>query len=45
MLNYFLYPSVAETKGPKTNAWSIKEKSIPDWEKAEIEIEQQKEKA
>ncbi|TDG51344.1 hypothetical protein AWZ03_002139 [Drosophila navojoa] len=35
----------SETKGPKTNAWNIKEKSIPDWEKAEIEIEQRKGKA
>ncbi|EDV94521.1 GH21648 [Drosophila grimshawi] len=31
----------SEIKGPKTDAWHIKEKSIPDWEKAEIEIEQQ----
>ncbi|KAH8280043.1 hypothetical protein KR018_001841 [Drosophila ironensis] len=29
----------ADTKGPKTNSWHIKEKTIPDWEKAEIEIE------
>ncbi|KAH8311280.1 hypothetical protein KR044_005340 [Drosophila immigrans] len=32
----------SETKGPKTDAWQIKQKSIPDWEKAEIEIEESK---
>ncbi|EDX14670.1 GD18069 [Drosophila simulans] len=32
----------SEIKGPKTDSWSIKEKTIPDWEKAEIEIEKQK---
>ncbi|XP_017041769.1 probable enoyl-CoA hydratase [Drosophila ficusphila] len=34
----------SETKGPKTDSWHIKEKTIPDWEKAEIEIEIQKQK-
>lgn len=34
----------SEIKGPKTDSWSIKEKTIPDWEKAEIEIEKQKQK-
>ncbi|KAH8291882.1 hypothetical protein KR054_001942 [Drosophila jambulina] len=31
----------SEVKGPKTDSWHIKEKTIPDWEKAEIEIEKQ----
>ncbi|XP_030563982.1 uncharacterized protein LOC115764853 [Drosophila novamexicana] len=31
----------SEAKGPKTDAWHIKQKSLPDWERAEIEIEQQ----
>ncbi|KAL7727517.1 hypothetical protein ACLKA6_002136 [Drosophila palustris] len=30
---------ISDIKGPKTDAWQIKQKSIPDWEKAEIEIE------
>ncbi|XP_016980633.1 probable enoyl-CoA hydratase [Drosophila rhopaloa] len=34
----------SEVKGPKTDSWHIKEKSIPDWEKAEIEIEKQNKK-
>ncbi|EDV43881.2 uncharacterized protein Dana_GF18700 [Drosophila ananassae] len=29
----------SEVKGPKTDSWHIKEKTIPDWEKEEIEIE------
>ncbi|XP_017035129.1 probable enoyl-CoA hydratase [Drosophila kikkawai] len=33
---------MSEVKGPKTDSWHIKEKTIPDWEKAEIEIEKQK---
>ncbi|XP_017143912.1 probable enoyl-CoA hydratase [Drosophila miranda] len=31
----------SEEKGPKTDSWHIKEKTIPDWEKAEIELEKQ----
>ncbi|EDW59104.2 probable enoyl-CoA hydratase [Drosophila virilis] len=31
----------SEVKGPKTDAWHIKQNSLPDWERAEIEIEQQ----
>ncbi|KAH8243516.1 hypothetical protein KR032_008170 [Drosophila birchii] len=31
----------SEVKGPKTDSWHIKEKTIPDWEKAEIDIEKQ----
>ncbi|XP_039490831.1 probable enoyl-CoA hydratase isoform X1 [Drosophila santomea] len=34
----------SEIKGAKTDSWSIKEKTIPDWEKAEIEIEKQNQK-
>ncbi|KAH8419043.1 hypothetical protein KR222_001823, partial [Zaprionus bogoriensis] len=34
----------SENKGPKTDAWHIKEKSLPDWEKAEIALEQQHKK-
>ncbi|XP_068156350.1 probable enoyl-CoA hydratase [Drosophila tropicalis] len=34
----------SEVKGPKTDSWHIKEKSIPDWEKAEIAIEEQRKK-
>ncbi|XP_052835458.1 probable enoyl-CoA hydratase [Drosophila gunungcola] len=34
----------SEIKGAKTDSWHIKEKSIPDWEKAEIEIERQNQK-
>ncbi|KAH8359942.1 hypothetical protein KR093_009694 [Drosophila rubida] len=30
----------SEVKGPKTDAWQVKQKSIPDWEKVEIEIEE-----
>ncbi|ALC45958.1 CG5611 [Drosophila busckii] len=30
----------SEMKGAKTDSWHVKEKSIPDWEKAEIDIEQ-----
>ncbi|XP_017082876.2 probable enoyl-CoA hydratase [Drosophila eugracilis] len=32
----------SEIKGPKTDSWQIKEKTIPEWEKSEIEIEKQK---
>jgi len=34
--------TLAEVKGPKTDSWHIKEKTIPEWEKAEIAIEKQK---
>ncbi|EDW80872.1 uncharacterized protein Dwil_GK11326 [Drosophila willistoni] len=34
----------SEVKGPKTDSWHIKEKSIPDWEKAEIAIEEEQKK-
>ncbi|XP_030371461.1 uncharacterized protein LOC115621815 [Scaptodrosophila lebanonensis] len=34
----------SEVKGAKADSWHIKEKSIPDWEKAEIAIEEMNKK-